>query len=144
MLGGASEPSPTSFDCRTTSAPSAPVILCDAQSTADLLTDVETIPGAIGYAQTGDVATAPSGTVQSVALNGLSGFFGNLGRLKNNYQYWTTEYIYTNGRPTGLAAAFLAYLSNAVGLNDLADAGYTPCRDSDHPSAARLCAQAGS
>jgi ABC-type phosphate transport system substrate-binding protein len=144
VLGGASEPSPTSFDCRTTSDPSAGVILCDAQSTADLLSDVENIPGAIGYAQTGDVTTAPPGTLQSVALNGLSGSFGNIGRAKNNYQYWTTEYIYTNGRASGLAAAFIDYLSNAVALNDLADAGYTPCHDPDHPSAARLCAQPGS
>jgi hypothetical protein len=67
-----------------------------------------------------------------------------IGRLKNDYRYWTTEYVYANGRPTGLAAAFLAYLSNAVGLNDLADAGYTPGHDSDHPSAARLSAQADS
>jgi hypothetical protein len=63
---------------------------------------------------------------------------------QNNCQYWTTEYIYTNGRPTGLAAAFLGYLSDAVGLNDLADAGDTPGRGPDHPSAARLCAQPGS
>jgi hypothetical protein len=81
---------------------------------------------------------------QRAVRHGAIGSFGNIDRLKNNYQYWTTEYIYANGRPTGLAAAFHAYLSNAVGLNDLADAGYTPCRDSDHPSAARLCAQAGS
>jgi hypothetical protein len=56
--------------------------------------------------------------------------------VQKHCQYWTTEYIYTNGHPTGLAAAFLGYLSNAVGLNDLADAGYTPGRDPDHPSAA--------
>jgi hypothetical protein len=31
--------------------------------------------------------------------NGLSGYFGNIGRSKNNYQYWTTEYTCTNGRP---------------------------------------------
>jgi hypothetical protein len=93
------------------------------------------------HAQTGDVAAAPTGTLQSVALNGLSGSFGNIGRLKNNYHYWTTEYIYTYGRPTGLAAAFLRYLSNAVGLNDLASAGYTPCQDADHPSARQLCAR---
>ena len=113
-------------------------------STAGLQSDVETIRGAIGYAQTGDVATAPPDTVQSVALNGLSASFGNIGRGKNNYQYWTTEYIYTNGHPAGLAAAFIGYPSNAAGLNDLADADYTPCRGSDHPSAARLCAWAGS
>jgi hypothetical protein len=45
---------------------------------------------------------------------------------RSHYQYWPTEYIGTNGRPTGLAAAFLGYLSNAVALNDLADAGYAP------------------
>jgi hypothetical protein len=32
--------------------------------------------------------------------NGLSGYFGNIGRSKNDYQYWSTEYIYTNGRLT--------------------------------------------
>jgi len=32
------------------------------------------------------------------------GSFGNIGRLKNNYQYWTTEYTSANGRPAGLAA----------------------------------------
>ena len=48
--------------------PPRPLIVCDAQSTADLPSDVETIPGAIGYAQTGDAATAGSGTMQSVAL----------------------------------------------------------------------------
>jgi hypothetical protein len=51
-------------------------------------------------------ATAPPDTVQSGALNGLSGSFGNIGRLKNSYQFWTTEYICTNGRPAGPAAAF--------------------------------------
>jgi hypothetical protein len=64
--------------------------------------------------------------VQSVALNGLSGSFGNIGRRRNNDQHWTAEFSYANARPTGLAAAFLVYLSDAVGLNDLAAAGYTP------------------
>ena len=54
------------------------------------------------------------------------GSFGNIGRLKNNDQYWTTEYSYANGRPSGLAAAFLGYLSNAVELNDQADGGSIP------------------
>jgi hypothetical protein len=44
----------------------------------------------------------------------------------------------------GLAAAFLRYLSTTTALNDLYAMGYTPCGDADHPSAARLCAQAGS
>ena len=64
--------------------------------------------------------------------------------MPNNYQYWTIEYIYTYGRPTGLAAAYLRYLSTATALNDLHANGYTPCPDPDNPGAARLCAQAGS
>jgi hypothetical protein len=64
--------------------------------------------------------------------------------LRNNYQYWTIEYIYTYGRPTGLAAAYVRYLSTATALNDLHANGYTPCPDPDNPGAAGLCAQAGS
>jgi len=36
------------------------------------------------------------------------------------------------------------YLSTATALHDLDEAGYTACRDADHPGAARLCAQGGS
>ena len=144
VLGGAIEPTPTSFDCRTKSEPSAPVLLCTVPTTDELLKDVETTPGAIGYAQTGDVANAPAGTVLPVALNGLTASFGNIGRMRNNYQYWTIEYIYAYGRPTGLAAAYLRYLSTATALNDLHANGYTPCSDPVNPGAARLCAQAGS
>ena len=144
VLGEASEPAPTSFDCRAKSDPSARQVLCTVQSTGDLLNDVESIPGAIGYAQTGDIATTRAGTVQPVALDGLSGYFGNIGRLKNNYHFWTTEYIYTYGRPTGLAAAFLSYLSTPVALKDLDALAYTPCREASASRVASLCAQAGS
>jgi len=64
--------------------------------------------------------------------------------LPNKYHYWTTAYIYAYGRPTGLTAAYLMYLSTATALHDLDEAGYTACRDADHPGAARLCAQGGS
>jgi hypothetical protein len=38
---------------------------------------------------------------QPVALDGLSGYFGNIGRLKNNYHFWATEYICTSPLPRG-------------------------------------------
>jgi len=67
-----------------------------------------------------------------VALDGLSGYFGNIGRLKNNYHFWTTEYIYTYGRPTGLAAAFPGYLSTPVALKDHARCAQGPGRPRLH------------
>jgi hypothetical protein len=43
---------------------------------------------AIGYAQTGDVTTAPPGTLKSVELNGLPDLSEISAGRKNNYQYW--------------------------------------------------------
>jgi hypothetical protein len=85
-----------------------------------------------------------SACLQPAALDGLSGYFGNIDRLNNNYHFWTTEYIYTYGRPTGLAAAFLGYLSTPVPLRDLDALDYTPLPRGERVAVAFLCAQAGS
>jgi phosphate transport system substrate-binding protein len=137
------EPGPTSFDCRT-KPPSAPITLCTVQQTGGELADVGTIPGALGYAQTGDVAAHQGGGVQPVALDGLSPTFGDIGRSAGQYPFWTVEYLYTYGHATGLAAAFLKYLGTAAAVSDLTAADYTPCPASRSGRAGALCAQAGS
>ena len=54
VLGGATEPPASSFNCLTRNAiPSSRVIRCEVGDTGTLLQRVNTIPGAIGYAQTG-------------------------------------------------------------------------------------------
>jgi phosphate transport system substrate-binding protein len=137
------EPSPTSFDCRTKPA-SASITLCTVQQTNGLVADVGAIPGALGYAQTGDVAAHQGGGVQPVALDGLSPEFGDIGRSAGQYPFWTVEYLYTYGRATGLAAAFLRYVRTATAVSDLEGAQYTPCPASGSGRAGALCAQAGS
>ena len=141
VLGG-TEPSPTSFDCRTKPA-SAPITLCTVQQTGGLLTDVGSVPGALGYAQTGDVAAHQGGGVQPVALDGLSPAFGDIGRSAGQYPFWTVEYLYTCGRAIGLAAAFLRYLGGTAAVSDLEAAQYTPCPADRSGRAGALCAQAG-
>lgn len=79
------------MDSLTKSDPAAPQLLGTVAATTALLTGVETIPGAIGHAQTGDVASAPPGALQSVALNGFSGSFGNIGRLKRGQKRQRTK-----------------------------------------------------
>ena len=142
MLDG-TEPGPTSFDCRTKPA-SASITLCTVEQTGGLLADVGAIPGALGYAQTGDVAAHQGGGVQPVALDGLSPAFGDIGRSAGQYPFWTVEYLYTYGRATGLAAAFLKYLGSASAVSDLDAAQYTPCPASRSSRAGATCAQAGS
>jgi phosphate transport system substrate-binding protein len=142
VLGG-SEPSPTSFDCKTKPA-SAKIILCTVEQTSNMLADIASIPGALGFAQTGDVSANTGGGVQPVALNGLSPDYGDIGRSVNEYAFWTVEYLYTYGPATGLAEAFLKYLGTPTALSDLQAADYTLCPADGRGRAGTLCGQAGS
>jgi hypothetical protein len=112
-------------------------------ATGGLLTDVGPVPGALGYAQAGDVAAHQGGGVQPVALDGLSPAFGDIGRSAGQYPFWTVEYLYTCGRAIGLAAAFLRYLGGTAAVSDLEAAQYTPCPADRSGRAGALCAQAG-
>jgi phosphate transport system substrate-binding protein len=142
VLGG-SEPSPTSFDCKTKPA-SAKIILCTVEQTSNMLADIASIPGTLGFAQTGDVAANTGGGVQPVALDGLSPDYGDIGRSANEYAFWTVEYLYTYGPATGLTEAFLKYLGTPTALSDLQAADYTPCPADSRGRAGTLCGQAGS
>lgn len=130
--------------CASDSGPLA-VVSC-VKSTSGTLQAVSVVEGAIGYAQIGDVATyySPERGVQQVALDGLDGRFGNIGRSTKNYPFWTVEYLYTYGPATGLAEAFLKYLGTPTALSALQAAGYTPCPADGRGRAGALCAEAGS
>ncbi|MGH3247996.1 MAG: substrate-binding domain-containing protein, partial [Trebonia sp.] len=142
VLGGAAEQAGTKSACNGQSLPSAPVIWC-TDSTTKLLQVVADIPGAIGYAQAGDVTAYTGGGITAVSLDGLSGRFGDIGRNAGTYPFWTAEYLYTYGKPSPLASAFIARLASPSGISDLTAAGYAPCPEGGSSRAAALCAQAG-
>jgi ABC-type phosphate transport system substrate-binding protein len=138
VLGGASEPPASSFNCVTRNElPSAPVTRCEEPDTGTLLERVNAIPGAIGYAQISDAASFPN--VELVKLNASDPDIGDVKAGK--YPYWTVEYLYTNGAPrTGsLTAAFLAYFRTDTAENLLLSGAYTPC-GIGQPQVASLCA----
>jgi ABC-type phosphate transport system substrate-binding protein len=139
VLGGTGESTGTASACTGQNLPSAPVIWC-TDTTTKLLQVVADIPGAIGYAQIGDVAAYSGGGVQAVALDGLDARFGDIGRTRNTYKFWTAEYLYTYGQPSALASAFLASLGSPAAVSDLKAAGYTPCRGGGTSRLATLCA----
>jgi phosphate transport system substrate-binding protein len=137
VLGGASEPPASSFNCVSKNElPTSPVIRCEEPDTATLLERVNAIPGAIGYAQISDAASFPN--VELVKLNASDPDIADVKAGK--YPYWTVEYLYTNGTPKAgsLTSAFVAYFGTDNAENLLLSGAYTPC-DGAQSQVAMLC-----
>lgn len=62
-----------------------------------LLQNVAAIPGAIGYAETSDVAQFGNANIQSVEIDGLGADIGAVGNGPGHYRCWTVEYLYSYG-----------------------------------------------
>ena len=138
VLGGATEPPASSFNCRTKNAiPSSPVIRCEVADTGTLLQRVNTIPGAIGYAQTADAASYAN--VEKLAIDGYAAGIGPV--EQGAYVFWTVEHLYTLGQPKAgsLTAAFLAYMSSITASDILRGDEYTPCTSDVHGQVAAQC-----
>ena len=118
-------PPASSYDCLTKNAiPSSPVTRCEVGDTGTLLQRVNTIPGAIGYAQISDAASYAN--VEKVAINGWAA--GIRPVEQGAYAFWTVEYLYTEGQPAAgsLTAAFLAYMKSVTAVDILHGDDYTP------------------
>lgn len=112
------------------------MIRCEVADTSTLLQRVNTIPGAIGYAQTSDAASYAN--VETVAINGWAAGTGPV--VQGAYAFWTVEHLYTNGQPAAgsLTAAFLAYMGSLTASDILRGDEYTPCTGQAHGPVAAL------
>jgi phosphate transport system substrate-binding protein len=128
ILGGQAEPPFSSYNCTSKNAvPSSPFIRCEVTDTGTLLQRVNSIQGAIGYAQISDASAYPN--VTRVNINGQD---ATLGAVKaGSYPYWTVEYLYTAGVPAPgtLAADFLQFVQSVTASDILLGDEYTPCID---------------
>jgi hypothetical protein len=73
-----------------TRGPASPLIW-RTDSTTNLLQVVAEIPGAIGYAQAGNMARLHRGGVAAFLPNGPSGRFGDIRRSFDMHQFYTAE-----------------------------------------------------
>jgi phosphate transport system substrate-binding protein len=138
VLGGGAEPPFSSYDCVSKNAvPASRVIRCEVSDTSTLLQRVNTIPGAIGYAQLSDAATYPN--VDPIKINGWDPNIGAVER--GSYPFWTVEYLYTSGSPASgsLAADFLGYMRSTTSSDILRSDDYTPCVDRGQTLMNTLC-----
>lgn len=142
VLQGGHEPKGTDSDCKLNDLPAGADINC-ADSTEHVMQVVAGLPGSIGYVQIGE-ASAYSGTgAVAVSIDHRSGHPGDLGRTNDKYQFWTAEYLYTYGKPSPMASAFIAHLTSPAEVSDLTSAGYLPCPPGSVGTAATLCQLAG-
>lgn len=134
----------SSYDCVHKNADqSSPVISCEEPSTLTLLQNVAAIPGAIGYAETSDVAQYGNANIQPVEINGLGADIGAVGNGAGQYHFWTVEYLYSYGSPPGgsLASAFIDYMTSYAAKDILRSQGYIPCDDRGLSQAGAFCRQ---
>jgi phosphate transport system substrate-binding protein len=106
--------------------PSSPVIRCEKSSTGQLLTAVNVIPGAIGYAEYAAAGSPDYPNVQGIQLDGWD---ASPQRVKNGqYPFWAVEYMYSYGTPTpgSLLSAFLGYMSTDTAASVLQSDGDIP------------------
>jgi ABC-type phosphate transport system substrate-binding protein len=127
------EPGENSSDCvnREQGSPNG-VIRCRMSTTTDLLHTVAQTPGAVGYSELG--AAQANNNVFTVSIDGR---FATLQNVEDNaYPYWQTEYAYTYSepQPDSLAASFLRYLTNQVGMDIIRFNGDSPCSDMANPA----------
>ncbi len=138
VLGGQGEPGFSSYNCVDKNAVhAATFIRCEVADTATLLQRVNTIPGAIGYAQISDAAA-----YANVERMKIGGWDPDIGAVERGvYPFWTVEYLYTYGEPARgtLAASFLDYFRSDTAKDILRSQAYTPCVDRQQSLAGTLC-----
>ncbi|MEV5443645.1 substrate-binding domain-containing protein [Streptomyces sp. NPDC052644] len=133
VLGGY-EPAPSSVDCREKADPSARVLRCEVDSTAQVMATVAQVPGALGYSEVRSGQDVPG--VRRLALDGREPSVDDT--AESGYPYREIEYAYTYGRPPAdsLASSFLHYLLRGPGQEVIRTHGHTPCAS---PDAYPLC-----
>ncbi|CCH34278.1 substrate-binding domain-containing protein [Actinosynnema sp. NPDC047251] len=131
---GTTEGKLTSNNCRTPDRdPQAKVIRCERDKNSDVVREIATVEGAIGYADAPSVTEArKTATLTALSLDGK--VFDAVSGVDSGYQFWTVEYLYTKVQPAedSLQAKFIKYAREHDDARiRMKDAGYLPCRTPD-------------
>ncbi|TDO33235.1 ABC-type phosphate transport system substrate-binding protein [Kribbella sp. VKM Ac-2527] len=127
VLAGDQELGISSDDCKTKDNPVAKHHRCEVGTTEELLSRVNDIEGAIGYAELGTSRKFPGLTpitIDTVVPDAEK-------VADHTYRFWEVEraYTYKAPKPESLQAAFLEYLGSAQAKPILARDGLVPCSD---------------
>jgi ABC-type phosphate transport system substrate-binding protein len=99
--------------------------VCLESTTMELLTYVNQTPQAIGYAEADALPFFPN--VGAIPINGYEPTRANA--LNGDYAFLTTEHLYTNGIPSGLAADLINFLTSSAVTAQIRDTSFIACTD---------------
>jgi ABC-type phosphate transport system substrate-binding protein len=127
VLDGTNEHDRTSQNCSALDPgqPQSAPMLCEMPNTDLVLQKVNSIPGAIGYAE-----VAASDTDQNIYRIQIQNHDPDILQNKQAaYPFWATEHVYTYGPPAegSLSAAFLAFMNSKAEHDAMQKHGATPC-----------------
>jgi phosphate transport system substrate-binding protein len=91
-------------------------------STGQLITDVGSKPGSIGYVTTGFVLSSTNANVVPLCIDGAKPTLTDINA--GTYKFWSYEHAYTKGQPTGTAKAFLDYVTSTAFAPALPASGF--------------------
>ncbi|MFF0267927.1 PstS family phosphate ABC transporter substrate-binding protein [Kribbella sp. NPDC004536] len=126
VLGGDQELGITSDDCRRDDdAAAATYHRCEVGTTDELLTRVNEIDGAIGYAELGSARKFPD--LAAVTIDDVVPDTSKV--ADRSYKFWEVEHAYTYRAPDpkSLTAAFLDYIHSTQARPALERGGLIPC-----------------
>lgn len=106
----------------------SPVVRCERPTTQQVLSEVNRIDGAIGYADASAIGGYPR--TRPVTIDKRQ---GRPELIAQAYPFWTIEYAYRpGGDKTGsFADNFVRYLRSPSVSQQMHEEGYVPCRRSD-------------
>jgi phosphate transport system substrate-binding protein len=106
----------------------SPVVRCERPTTQQVLSDVNRIDGAIGYADAFTIGACPR--TRPVTIDKRQ---GRLELIEQGYPFWTIGYAYRPGgdKSGSLADNFVRYLRSAPVSQQMHEEGYLPCIRSD-------------
>jgi ABC-type phosphate transport system substrate-binding protein len=136
FLPAIGEPQDNSHDCVNPERPAETgTTLCLRASSQDLLDEVATVNGAVGYAELG-LALARGG-VTAVSIDSFPASTDIA--VHQGYPFWQTEFAYTYKDPTAdsLAAGFLRFLTDQMGADIVRSHHDLPCSALPNPALCR-------
>jgi ABC-type phosphate transport system substrate-binding protein len=125
VLAGDQELGISSDDCRTKDDPVAKDYRCEVGTTEEVLSRVNEIEGAIGYAELG-------GSLKYAGINvaSIDGVVAESSKVaEGSYKFWEVEHAYTyrTPKPDSVQAAFLDYVSSSKAEPIFTRDGLVPC-----------------
>ncbi|WP_243719653.1 substrate-binding domain-containing protein [Actinomadura sp. KC06] len=133
VLGTRNSDFPASSTCPT--APQSTPVACTVNTNMDLLTYIDRTPNAIGYAEADALTYFPN--VRTLSIDGKPAT--RSATLNGSYHFVATEYLYTAGRPRGLTAEYLAFLTSDPMTARLRDHSYVACSELSGTALAGQC-----